>query len=170
MGAQYLTDHPEKLQDFKDEADYVILKVLKNIHEDTMTQAEKARYKELKDKFGNRGWHRLSVEGLAKATKFESAYDTFYREACAITHGSALPLLTPRYGVGCRDIEPTEETAEGRDYGAMALIYGTHLIFSILEWTNLKFGFGYDADLKQFWESCERRGWFVSVLDNERVD
>ena len=161
MGARYLTDHPEKLGNFRDEAEYVVLKVMKNLHEDTMEPSQKDRYKELKDRYGNRGWYRMSIEDLAKATGFEPAYDTFYREACTITHAGALPLLTPRYGVGCRDIETTNETADGRDYGSMALVYAVHMIFSMFEWTNLKCNLGYDQDLKEFWESCERRGWFV---------
>ena len=91
----------------------------------------------MKDRYGNRGWYRMSIEDLAKATGFEPAYDTFYREACTITHAGALPLLTPRYGVGCRDIETTNETADGRDYGSMALVYAVHMIFSMFEWTIL---------------------------------
>jgi Family of unknown function (DUF5677) len=161
MGARYLTDHPERLGHFRDEAEYVVLKVMKNLHEGTMEQGQKDRYKELRDRYGNRGWHGMSIEDLARETGFGPAYDTFYREACTITHAGALPLLTPRYGVGCRDIEATDETADGRDYGSMALIYAVHMIFSMLEWSDLKCNFGYDQDLKQFWESCERRGWFV---------
>ena len=45
MGARYLTDHPEELGNFRDEAEYVVLKVMKNLHEDTMEPSQKDRYR-----------------------------------------------------------------------------------------------------------------------------
>ncbi|MBI4910751.1 MAG: hypothetical protein HY820_44465 [Acidobacteria bacterium] len=157
MGCIHLTDHPEKLQDFMDEAEYVILKIRKP----EPGSAEEARYRQLKVRFGNQGWYCMSVAALAKATGFESAYETFYREACTITHGGALPLLIPRSGIGTRDIEATEDPTGTRDYATMALQYATLLIFSVCQYTNAKLSLGYEDDLKKFWDSCERRGWFI---------
>jgi hypothetical protein len=160
MGALLLTDHPEFLNDFSNEAEYVILKIMHLNHASEMDQAQEERYSRFKEYFGNRGWYRTSVGDLADRVGFGIAYDTFYREACTITHGGALPLLTPRYGVGCRDIEPTPETEGGRDYGRMALQYATHMIFTLLEKANLVFKLGFDEQVAEFWTNFESRGWF----------
>jgi len=103
----------------------------------------------------------MPIGDLATSVGFKGAYDTFYVESSSITHGGSLPLLTPRYGVGCKDLDATAETAEGRDYGTMALLFATHFVFSLFQKANEGLRLEYDDLLQESWKKFRSLGWFV---------
>lgn len=113
-GTIFLIENPGKLQDFVDYGKMVAYEVVDatansasgismpgvTIPNGRYLQAfrTKADYDSVKKRFGKDKWHGRSIKGLVEAVGMKALYDSFYKEASAISHGDAYITLGYKQG------------------------------------------------------------------------
>jgi Family of unknown function (DUF5677) len=113
-GTVFLIENPSKLQDFIDYRKMIAYEIVEataqsasgistagvNVPDARYLKAfrTKADYDNLKKHFGRDKWHGKSIKLLVQAVGMEALYDSFYKEASAITHGDAFITLGYKQG------------------------------------------------------------------------
>ena len=113
-GTIFLIENPSKLQDFIDYGKMVAYEIVEGtaqsgseismpgvtVPDATYLQAfrVKADYDNLKKHFGRNKWHGKNIKQLVESTGMKALYDSFYKEASAISHGDAFITLGYKQG------------------------------------------------------------------------
>ncbi|MGB2678445.1 MAG: DUF5677 domain-containing protein [Candidatus Acidiferrum sp.] len=120
-GTIFLIENPVKLRDFVDYGKVVAYEVIESTPgaDPQYLQAfkTKADYDNLKKRFGRDKWHGKSIKILADDCGMKILYDSFYKEASAISHGDS--FITLRYKNGAWEL--TRDIHSWSSYCEMAL-------------------------------------------------
>jgi Family of unknown function (DUF5677) len=111
-GTMSLIESPNKLQDFVDYGKMVAYEIVEATAQNVSGTRDipapspeylqafraKADYDNVRKRFGNDKWHGKSIKTLVENVGTKALYDSFYKEASAITHGDAYITLGYKQG------------------------------------------------------------------------